>query len=82
MADQCQKRRAQKKAAFVEHVERRIVYDRDGGRCYLCKNDVPFAAMHLDHVIPLAKGGEHSYANCRTACSDCNLRKGSKIVAA
>ena len=63
---------------MVERIYRRKVYDRDGGVCYLCRQPVEFAAMHLEHVIPLSKGGEHSYANVRTSCSGCNLTKGPK----
>jgi 5-methylcytosine-specific restriction endonuclease McrA len=29
----------------------------------------------LDHVVPLARGGEHTYGNVRTACLGCNVRK-------
>jgi 5-methylcytosine-specific restriction endonuclease McrA len=30
---------------------------------------------HFDHVIPLARGGEHNAENIRTACRSCNDRK-------
>jgi 5-methylcytosine-specific restriction endonuclease McrA len=33
--------------------------------------------MHIDHVIPLARGGEHSYANAQAAHGPCNMRKGA-----
>jgi 5-methylcytosine-specific restriction endonuclease McrA len=33
---------------------------------------------HIDHVIPIARGGRHIAANLRPACKKCNLRKGSK----
>lgn len=33
---------------------------------------------HLDHVIPLARGGMHCLANLRPACARCNHRKGAK----
>jgi 5-methylcytosine-specific restriction endonuclease McrA len=73
------KRRARKiNAPVVENVDRRVVYDRDGGVCYLCENKVNFEEMHAEHVIPLARGGNHSYDNVKTACADCNLRKGMK----
>lgn len=74
-------RRARKRAAFVEEVDRERVHARDNGRCYLCNRKVLLDDMHLDHVIPLAKGGEHSYKNCRCACERCNLSKGDKVLA-
>jgi 5-methylcytosine-specific restriction endonuclease McrA len=33
---------------------------------------------HMDHVIPLSKGGPHCLANLRPSCAHCNLSKGSK----
>lgn len=42
--------------------------------CYCdCEND-----YHIDHVIPLSKGGEHQAENLAIACPTCNLRKSSK----
>lgn len=37
-------------------------------------------AEHLDHVIPIAKGGLHSIGNLAPACARCNLTKGAKFV--
>ena len=44
--------------------------------CYLC-GDNPSA--HLEHVHPLAKGGEDVWENIGMACAHCNLSKGAKI---
>jgi len=79
-ADARARRRARLKAApVVERVYRRKVYERDGGLCYMCRQPVEFADMHLEHKIPLSKGGEHSYANVAVSCEGCNLGKGVKI---
>lgn len=79
------RRRARERAAFVEEVNPRAVYNRDGGVCWLCRRQVPRIvgdplSPSLDHVIPLVRGGEHSYANVRLAHSICNARKGAKVV--
>lgn len=42
------------------------------------KFDVP-KAVHLDHIIPLSKGGTHTLDNIIWACSHCNLTKSSTI---
>lgn len=34
---------------------------------------------HLDHVIPLARGGADTVANLCVACEPCNRRKHSKL---
>lgn len=69
-----------RKAHMVERVYRKEVHTRDNGRCYLCSDPITFEEMHLDHVIPLSRGGEHSYANVKAACARCNLVKGSKLL--
>lgn len=35
---------------------------------------------HLEHLIPLCKGGNNETKNLGISCSSCNLEKGSKIV--
>jgi 5-methylcytosine-specific restriction endonuclease McrA len=76
---------ARKLGAFVEAVDKTVVWERDGGRCYLagprCLGVVPLhplSGWHLEHVIPLSRGGQHSYANAGVACPPCNLAKGAK----
>lgn len=64
------------------------VLERDGWRCYLCGVDTPRSlrgqmapnAPEIDHVIPLAAGGEHSMANTRCACRHCNGKKGASLI--
>ena len=34
--------------------------------------------LHADHVIPLSRGGDHSFNNILPACERCNLSKGTK----
>lgn len=36
--------------------------------------------LTVDHVIPKSKGGKSTYANCITACTDCNTWKGSRTL--
>lgn len=72
------RRRAAKTKAFVEKVDRWAVYFRDDRCCYICHKPIEFDDMHVDHVIPLSRGGAHSFANCRASCATCNLRKGAK----
>ena len=77
----CALRRARQKAATAEPVDYKRIIARDAGRCYLCGALVDQGDLHIDHVIPLSKGGVHSYDNLRVTCSTCNLRKGSTILA-
>lgn len=38
-------------------------------------------ATHLDHVMPISKGGEDIESNMVPACAACNLAKGPKTLA-
>jgi 5-methylcytosine-specific restriction endonuclease McrA len=78
-------RRARERGATVEVVDPFKVFDRDGWRCCLCNIATPRSlrgtlndrAPELDHIVPLAAGGEHSYRNTQCACRRCNSSKGS-----
>lgn len=82
------RRRAAKFGCSYEFVNKRKVFERDGWRCYLCGVETPRElsgttndkAPELDHVVPMAKGGPHSYENTRCACRSCNRRKGVSTV--
>lgn len=49
--------------------------------CYLCGTPVwQGVNLHMDHVVPISRGGIHCADNLRPACADCNLRKHAKVV--
>lgn len=77
--DAPKKRRAMKMAApRIETINRDVLYARDAGICYLCGVGVENVSYgwHLEHRIPLVRGGSHTYENVAVACMDCNLAKG------
>lgn len=77
------KRRALCKGADAESVNPFTVFDRDGWKCKLCGVKTPRRkrgtydddAPELDHIIPLSKGGSHTYKNTQCSCRKCNLTK-------
>ena len=81
------RRRAQKMALPSEVVVPSKVYVRDRWKCGICGNAVdkevtwpdPLSPS-LDHVIPLARGGHHTYANTQLAHLVCNIRKSDKAL--
>lgn len=74
--------KARKKAQFVEHVDPAVVWDRDGGICHICREVADASAWHLEHVVPLARGGNHSYANTAVSHPSCNQRKSANLLPA
>ena len=48
------------------------MYEAHEGRCYYCGTDGP---MHMEHMIPLSRGGTHTADNVVPACPTCNLSK-------
>lgn len=73
-------------AEFDESVTRRAVFDRDGGKCYICgkatnwvrQGDWDPSLANLDHKIPVSKGGSHTWENVALSCQLCNTRKGAR----
>lgn len=55
--------------------ERKIIYDRSGGRCALCGQKLLLDDMTIDHIVPLSMGGEDSLDNIQASCFACNQFK-------
>jgi 5-methylcytosine-specific restriction endonuclease McrA len=81
-------RKAKERAVTVESVDPFKVFERAGWKCYLCGCATPRElrgthepnAPELDHVVPLSRGGAHSYANTDCACRACNLEKSDQTL--
>lgn len=54
--------------------------DGQDRRCYLCGCELKGRDFHLEHKIPLIRGGSHTPSNLAAACADCNLSKGKKTA--
>lgn len=80
------KRRAVERSIEAENIDPFKVFDRDKWKCCLCGIKTPKtkrggyddASPELDHIIPLSKGGKHTYSNVQCACRKCNQTKGDK----
>lgn len=84
--------RAKKKGLEYKYYTRQQIFDRDGYDCYLCGDPTDLTAPHvqgqpgwetyphIEHVIPLAKGGIDTLDNVKIAHAKCNIDKGVKIL--
>lgn len=55
------------------------IMKRDGFRCVLCgRTSKDGIALHVDHILPVSKGGQTIPSNLRTLCDVCNLGKSDK----
>lgn len=69
-----------------EHISKRLrfkIFERDQFKCVYCGSGIEMGiTLHIDHIIPVAEGGTSEEANLATACDQCNLGKGAKIIGA
>lgn len=73
-------RRAQKLNAQGTHTGDDIKrqYKAQKGLCYYCHNHVG-DTYHVDHVVPLSRGGSNDPENLVIACPACNLSKNKRL---
>lgn len=74
-----QARREQERAKMSARL-RYLILKRDGYKCQICgRTQEDGVKLHVDHIIPVSKGGETKMENLRTLCEDCNLGKGDML---
>lgn len=81
------RRALERGARTTQAVDPFVVFDRDGWRCQCCGVRTPKTkrgtydsrAPELDHIIPVSKGGAHSYRNTQCLCRGCNGAKSDGV---
>ena len=63
--------------AFPEKVKV-AQYERQKGKCPICKKVFAFEEMEADHIVPWSKGGKTEPKNCQMLCRLDNRTKSSK----
>lgn len=80
------RRRAKKFGGRYESFSKWDIFKRDGWKCAICGVPTPERlsgsgvdrSPELDHIVPLARGGDHIPSNVQCCCRKCNLAKGDK----
>lgn len=75
VADSMSAERRQIKREPISPRTRYEVFERDGYTCQYCGAKAPNVELHVDHIVPVSKGGTNDLSNLVTACAECNLGK-------
>lgn len=51
---------------------------RDGFDCVYCNADLNECVVHVDHIVPLSRGGTNDIDNLALACDRCNCSKAAR----
>lgn len=85
-------RKARKKKTKIEKgISKLSLKKIHGTKCYYCGKEMDFSVgagrkfnrdmATIEHLIPLARGGEHTFKNTVLACRYCNISKNAKSEA-
>lgn len=79
--------KAKKNGNYDKSITLAKVYKRDHGVCYICGKHLilnddynRLDAPTIEHVVPICRGGTHTWDNVRLACRACNNAKGTKLL--
>ncbi|KAL3533378.1 hypothetical protein ACH5RR_006899 [Cinchona calisaya] len=64
-----------KRRRVKRNLSRKNIFHRDNFMCQYCSSG---EFLTIDHILPIARGGEWTWENLVTACAKCNSRKGQK----
>lgn len=79
------RRRAQKKSTSMEKLEFIRIFERDQWHCQICGEQINSSltwphplSPSIDHVLPLSRGGSHTYDNVQASHLKCNISYGAR----
>jgi hypothetical protein len=67
----------EKRTAISKRV-RFDVFKRDSFKCQYCGKSAPDVVLEVDHIKPVAAGGDNNITNLITSCFECNRGKSDK----
>lgn len=67
-----------KKRKTISQMTRFEVFKRDSFTCQYCGEKAPDVVLEVDHIKPVAGGGDNEIMNLVTSCKGCNAGKGAR----
>lgn len=55
------------------------LYNQSNGRCAICGKKLSIEEMTVDHIKPVAAGGNNAMENLQCCCKTCNFIKGNLL---
>lgn len=75
---------------YEKGISLKALRERDGGDCCHCGVEMVFRRFKsgegvgtqatIEHLVPISRGGTHTWGNVALACRDCNFRRGAKSL--
>lgn len=56
------------------------IFKRDSFTCRYCGKRPPDTILHIDHILPVSKGGNNDLLNLITSCQECNMGKSNILI--
>jgi len=69
--------RAKRRKAICYEVSSKDIRKILSKPCFYCQTT---QSQHIDHILPLVRGGNHSVGNIIGACAKCNMTKNAKTI--
>jgi hypothetical protein len=63
--------------AFTDSMKQKV-YEKQKGKCVICKKRFELSEMEADHITPWHEGGKTDEVNCQMLCKEDNRRKSGR----
>lgn len=54
------------------------IYNSQNGQCVYCNIRLKWLHYHIDHIVPIKRGGTNHKDNIQILCARCNVKKGAQ----